>query len=264
VGWRDNWGEGMSLGLVSAWHFALSCAHQETGGRVESRHLAWSMVVAGGVARQVLRSLGVDTDSLLEELRPAVDVPKPGTAGDPLKLVPVVAALAVPEGVDVSADADAVLELAAEEATDHFGTAHLLLGLLRHGVPELSTITVDMARAAIRRQMTGFLSGRVPPMNPARADDLISTPRERLPDELREVIARMRDLYREKELAIDAGDYERAQRVRDELKDAIRVKREREAEWRPKVDVVSVVDEVETLRAEVDRLRAQQNNTGQP
>jgi hypothetical protein len=82
--------------------------------------------------------------------------------------LPVVAALEVPEVVDVSTDADAVLELAAEEATDHFGTAHLLLGLLRHGVPEMSTITVDMARAEIRRQMTGFLSGRVTPMNPAR------------------------------------------------------------------------------------------------
>ncbi len=255
--WRDSWGDGMSLGMVSAWQFALSRAYQETGGRLEARHLTWSSVVAGGVCRHVLERLGVDTEALRAELRPTVDVPKPGTAEDPLRFQPVMAALVVPEGFEVAADADAVLELAAEEATDHFGTAHLLLGLLRHGVPELSAVTVDMARAEIGRQMAEFLSGRVPPMNPARADDLIIPPRVRLPDDLREVIARTRELWREKELAIDAGDYARAQRVRDELGDALRVEKELVAKWRPTVDVVSVVEEVEVLRAEVDRLRAQ-------
>ena len=257
MGWRD-WNGRVSPPMVWSWQFALSRAFQETGSRVESRHLLWALSMPGpGVGKRVLRGLGVDIEALDEEVRSAAWVPRPGVPGDPLNLDPLAEALEVPARFQVAPDTDAVLDLAAEEATDHLGTAHLLLGLLRHGTPELSArgVTVDVARAEIGRQMTEFLSGRVPPMDPIRADELISSPRERLPDDIRELIARIENLRGEKEEAIDAKDYPRAEHAVEELKDAYRRKAQRVAEWAPKVDVASVVAEVELLRAEVDRLR---------
>ena len=249
-----------SPGMVWAWQDTIARAFHEAGGHVEVRHLVWGLLRGNNVAVQVLRNHGVDVEALREELWPAAEFPRPGFPGDPLGLHPADETLDVPEGVRLSTGVGAVLELAAEEATDHLGTAHVLLGLLRYEAPELSAVPVAAARAEIERLMAEFLSGRVPLMDPARADELISHGRARLSDELREAVTRVRNLWQEKEQAIDDGDYARAERVRAELTEALSVKAQHEKTWVRTVNVLSVVEEVETLRAEVDRLRAELEN----
>lgn len=205
----------VSPGVVWAWQDTIARAFHEAGGHVE-------------------------------ELWPAAEFPRPDFPGDPLGLHPADETLDVPEGVRLSTGVNAVLGLAAEEATDHLGTAHVLLGLLRYEVPGTEHCPRGAARAEIERL----------PHGPGEADELISHGRERLSDELREAVTRVRNLWQEKEQAIDDGDYPRAERVRAELAEALSAK----AQHEKTVNVLSVVEEVETLRAEVDRLRAELEN----
>ncbi|MDQ3788235.1 MAG: hypothetical protein M3422_13465 [Actinomycetota bacterium] len=209
--------------------------------------LAGLLQVGECVGVVALRGLGLDVDALREELRE----PEP-EIWDPPTLESFLAAFGGGEQAEPTAEDEALLALGAEDG--YYDTGHLLVALVRHGVPQL-TITADEVRAEIRRRMAEFLSGRVPPIDPAKADALIGEPRVWVPDGIRELGRRIEALRRERDAAVHAEEYERGAAIREREKELIAARRRLVAAWSSKVDLLAVVEEVEALRAEVDRLR---------
>jgi len=137
----------------------------------------------------------------------------------------------------------------------HIGTEHLLIALLRHGTEALGDLTVARVREEIERQLGEFVRGRVVPVDVAQADELIATRRVSLPPEIRELCERIALLRRQKEVAVDASEFDAAGRIRTAEKALMRRRAAAVETWAAELDVLALVEEIEALRTEVDRLR---------
>jgi len=89
----------------------------------------------------------------------------------------------------------------------------------------------------------------------ARADELIATRRVSLPPEIRELCERIALLRRQKEVAVDASEFDAAGRIRTAEKALMRRRAAAVETWAAELDVLALVEEVEALWTEVDRLR---------
>jgi ATP-dependent Clp protease ATP-binding subunit ClpA len=114
-----------------------------------------------------------------------------------------------------------VLELSLREALalghDYIGTEHILLGLAREGQGVAVRILLDFDADAdkLRDTVIGMLSGA----HPRLAAEHSTSQARPIPPELVEEIEKLRD---EKEAAIEAGDFERAAKLRDRERKLIR------------------------------------------
>jgi ATP-dependent Clp protease ATP-binding subunit ClpC len=76
-----------------------------------------------------------------------------------------------------------------------------------------------------------------------------------LPEDLRELQEQLAQARRQKERAIDAGDFDRAAALRDQERQLLGRLVEREREWTAGVDLEAVVQENQRLHRELQRLR---------
>jgi ATP-dependent Clp protease ATP-binding subunit ClpC len=76
-----------------------------------------------------------------------------------------------------------------------------------------------------------------------------------VPDDLREAEEELAQVRRDKEAAIDAEDFERAAALRDQERQLLRRRAERERAWTAEVDLAAVIQENQRLHREVERLR---------
>jgi prophage maintenance system killer protein len=135
---------------------------------------------------------------------------------------------------------------------NYIGTEHLLLGLVRdsEGVAAQVLTRLGAFPSLIRRQVTRLLAGTPP------TDHSDMPIRMTVPPELREYREKIADVRRQKDLAIDARDFDKAASLRETEKQLLTAQAQREQEWTAGIDVVAVIDEVERLHHEVEYLRA--------
>src|SRR2546427_10727009 len=136
-----------------------------------------------------------------------------------------------------------VVVLAQEEARmlnpNYIGTEHILLGLIHEGEGVAAATLADR-----------YISDRY---LPDKAIDLIDEAGSRLrirrmtaPPDLREVDEQIAEVRVRKEAAIEAQDYERAARLRDQEKQLMADRDIKQAEWRDNEgEVLAQVDEEE-------------------
>lgn len=212
-------------------------------------HLWLGLLAVGGVGRHVLAALGVDLDAAAAKVRAGIEVGDHGP--DP--------AAVTPEAFREWSQARHEIRLTAEVVTLLHGvadTGQLLLALVR--IDDVLGLTEERVRAETERQLAEFMSGRTAGFDPSSADELIAVPRVRVPTRVRELDVRIEEVRQQKETAIEAQEFERAAEIRAQEKELRRERAERVAEWSAGVDVVALAEEVEALRAEVDRLRPDQ------
>jgi len=134
------------------------------------------------------------------------------------------------------------------EAPDVAHTVEILKGLRDRYESHHRVSITDGALDAAARLSDRYISDR---QLPDKAIDLIDEAGSRLrirrmtaPPDLREFDERIADVRREKESAIDAQDFEKAASLRDDEKNLIADKAQREKEWKAgDLDVVAEVDE---------------------
>jgi len=133
-------------------------------------------------------------------------------------------------------------------APDVSDTVEILKGLRDRYESHHRVSITDSALAAAARLSDRYISDR---QLPDKAIDLIDEAGSRLrirrmtaPPDLREFDERIANVRREKESAIDAQDFELAARLRDDEKNLLAEKAQREREWKAgDMDVVAEVDE---------------------
>jgi len=133
-------------------------------------------------------------------------------------------------------------------APDVSDTVEILKGLRDRYESHHRVSITDSALAAAARLSDRYISDR---QLPDKAIDLIDEAGSRLrirrmtaPSDLREFDERIANVRREKESAIDAQDFELAARLRDDEKNLLAEKAQREREWKAgDMDVVAEVDE---------------------
>ena len=134
------------------------------------------------------------------------------------------------------------------DAPDVSDTVEILKGLRDRYESHHRVSITDGALAAAARLSDRYISDR---QLPDKAIDLIDEAGSRLrirrmtaPPDLREFDERIANVRREKESAIDAQDFELAARLRDDEKNLLAEKAQREREWKAgDMDVVAEVDE---------------------
>jgi ATP-dependent Clp protease ATP-binding subunit ClpA len=227
-------------------------------GLADTRHLLLGVVGVRGVAAGLLESLGVPFTILRQRL----------TDLDPVS----------PASGDgrYSAGLREVFTLSWQEATavsdDFVATQHLLLGLLRQGraVAEILTaLGADYEHVFDNayRHCTVFAhhgrpqAGREPTMA-----ELIHPPvrqgRLALPPETSDFRQRLAAVRARKEAAIDAQDYEAAAAIRDDEKRLLKQRRELFTAWAVDIEAGMLVEEIEQLYQQVDRLEAERRHHG--
>ena len=133
-------------------------------------------------------------------------------------------------------------------APDVSDTVEILKGLRDRYESHHRVSITDSALAAAARLSDRYISDR---QLPDKAIDLIDEAGSRLrirrmtaPPDLREFDERIANVRREKESAIDSQDFELAARLRDDEKNLLAEKAQREREWKAgDMDVVAEVDE---------------------
>jgi hypothetical protein len=245
------------MGLVL--HHASGYASATRSDRIGVEHLWLGLLSAGdGVALRVLSALDVDSESLRESIRTNAPVGEHGPDPDePLTAESFIQGLEAKDRIQLSDDVHAVLVAAAGQSDDHVHTGHLLITLVSHGsAPVVERgLTVERVQAETARQLAEFLYGRPAAMDAALADELIAVPRASVPADIRALDARIAELRQLKEAAVDSAEFDVAARVRDQEKQLLRQRAQRVQDWAAGVDVLALAEEVEALRAEVDRLR---------
>jgi ATP-dependent Clp protease ATP-binding subunit ClpA len=221
---------------------------------IGTEHLLLGLIgEGGGVAARALESLGISLDAVRRQVEEVID------QGEQ----------APPEHMPFTPRAKKVLELAFREARalghNYIGTEHLLLGLIREGDGVAAQVLVrlgaDLNRA--REQViqllqegqgdddvlarVGLLDRRL-----AAIERWVGMRPEL--DDLDQEIAQAR---REKDAAIDRGDFEAAVARRGEEKQGRAARAAREDEW-TEADAgrLSLAGEFGRMNAELGRLRA--------
>jgi ATP-dependent Clp protease ATP-binding subunit ClpA len=242
---------------------------QEEARRLRHDHIGTEHLMLGllreddGAAATALTSLGVSLDEARERVA-AAGSPGPETSAP---------GLMASGHIPFTPQAKRTLELALREALqlghDYIGTGHILLGIVRDPGCRGASILFELGadQAAIRERIIELRPPSQP--RPASARPRILTESNRwieslttrltalewfagmTPDtaDLDEELARLR---REKESAIDAKDFQRAEALSDAETDLLVDRDRRASQWEQRL---SLAAQVSQLRAEVERLR---------
>jgi ATP-dependent Clp protease ATP-binding subunit ClpC len=153
-----------------------------------------------------------------------------------------------------------VLKLSLREARqlgrNYIGTEHILLGLIREGEGVAAQVLVKLGAdlSRVRHQVIQLLSGGAAAAERAGARTRLV--RMTVPAELREAEEQLAQVRRDKEVAIDAEDFEQAAVLRDRERQLLTRVGERERAWTAGVDLAAVLQEIQHLHREVAYLRA--------
>ncbi|MFG1761065.1 Clp protease N-terminal domain-containing protein [Micromonospora echinofusca] len=225
-------------------------AHRYGSAQIDTEHVLLGLVAAGdGVAAAVLTTIGISLETVGQHMEPAVRC-APASTGVP----------------SLAAGAQGALDRASTEATkcgdDYVGTQHLLLGLLSaddsKAASVLSTLGVTYARVldGYLRLLSPFTgaapySRQEPPGGKRQA-----APRIELPLELGQYNQRIAEAQRQKEAAVDTQDYDAAAAARMTEKAVLAERNALIRRWAADIDAVVLIDEIDRLYQEVDRLKA--------
>jgi hypothetical protein len=241
--------------VVLAQEEARALRHDHIG----TEHLLLGLLrESAGVAATALTALGIGID----EVRARVAGSSPGEPGQ--------AGQALAGHIPFTPQAKRALERALREAMqlghDYIGTEHILLGLVRDADDQAAEILSALGadQAAIRARVIELRPARQSRPPSPRASAAIRQEggsqiarwrvtalgqSEDIGLDVADLVAELGLLRREKESAIDAKDFRRAEALSDLLVHWDR----RTSEW---VDRASLVTQIAQLRAEVDRLRS--------
>jgi ATP-dependent Clp protease ATP-binding subunit ClpC len=154
-----------------------------------------------------------------------------------------------------------VLELSLRESRslghNYIGTEHILLGLVREGEGVAAQVLVklggDLSR--VRQQVIGLLSGYAGGKEGKEAGARTRLVRMTVPADLLVLVEELAQVRRQKEAAIEAGDFDQATELRDAEQELLTRLAKREREWTAGVDLTAVIQENHNLHREVERLR---------
>jgi ATP-dependent Clp protease ATP-binding subunit ClpC len=196
-------------------HLLLGLAHEGQGG-----------------AAKALELLGIRLEALRSQVQEVVGRRQPGPSGH----------------IPFTQRAKKVLELSLREALqlghNYIGTEHLLLGLVREGEGVAAQVLVSLGAdlSRVRHQVIQVLSGA-----PVSGPEAGAGTRP-VPDALSEAEEQLAQVRRQKEAAVDAGDFERAKALREAEKELLTPLAERERK--------ALIQENQRLHREVECLRA--------
>jgi ATP-dependent Clp protease ATP-binding subunit ClpA len=180
-----------------------------------------------GVAAKALESLGVSLEAVQAQVEEIIGQGQRAPTGH-LSFTP---------------RAKTVLELSLRESQqlghDYIGTEHVLLGLVREGEGVAAQVLVKLGAdlPRVRQQVIQLLSGSA-----GGAEAAAGT--RPVPEDLHEVEDQLAQVRWQKEAAIEAQDFDRAAALRDAEKQLLM-----------RLHLEAVVQEVQRLHGEVQRLR---------
>lgn len=224
-------------------------ARRSGSASVEPEHLLLGLTGPGGdVASMVLAAVGVSPEAVHRETVSHVSVGSVDRRGS--------LALSV-STQDVLAQAEREADILGHP---HVGSEHLLLALA--GQPAgvagqvLATLGLDdgLLRAATQRLLTGLGHGVRSKEEPT-LDRVLGGRRFALPTGLEEINEEIAEARWQKEVAIDAQEFEVAAAWRDEEKGHLARKRGLARAWVTDAGDLALVDEIERLYRQADRLR---------
>jgi len=231
---------------------------------IGTEHILLGLIREGeGVAAKALESLGISLDAVRQQVERIIGQGQQAPSGH----------------IPFTPRAKKVLELSLREAQqlghNYIGTEHILLGLIREGSGVAAQVLVklgaDLNRT--RQQVVQLLHGHhgedvtgeslpLPEDALTRVDSLDRrlAALERWVglrpdlDDLDQEIARVR---REKEAAIDRQDFEAAAPLRDQEKQLLTARADREKDWaQAAAGRMPLAQELGQVKAELERLRA--------
>lgn len=218
--------------------------------QLDTEHILLGLVAAGdGVAAAVLKAIGISLETVRQHIEPA------DRAGP--KFADVLA---------LTADAEGALNRASLEAAkcgdDYIGTQHLLLGLLSAGNNTAAEVLTTLGATYTRvldeylSLVTAFTDGRPLPGREPTGRELQAPPRIGLPPELDQYNQRITEAQKQKEAAVDAQDFDAAATARTTEKAVLAERNALIRRWADDIDVVILVEEIDRLHHEIDRLKA--------
>ncbi|MEU9508546.1 Clp protease N-terminal domain-containing protein [Micromonospora sp. NPDC048170] len=231
-------------------------ARLSPAGQVDTRHLLLGLIGVRGVAAGLLESLGVSFTMLrrqLADLGPVTPASDPGPHSTGLREV---FTLSWQEAVAVGDNSVA--------------TQHLLLGLLRQNGAVADILTMLGAdyecifNNAYRHCTVFAHHGRPQAGREPTVEELVRPPvqqgRLALPSQTEDFRQRLAAVRARKEAAIDAQDYEAAAAIRDDEKRLLKQRQELFTAWAADIEVSRLVEEIEQLYQQVDRLEAERRH----
>jgi prophage maintenance system killer protein len=208
---------------------------------VGTEHLLLGLLGEGeGVAAEALGSLGISLEAVRAQVEELIGHGQSAPAGH----------------IPFTPRAKKALELSLREALqfghNYVGTEHLLLGLAREGEGVAAELLVGFGagHARLRDQVLQVLTGEGD-----RVGAWTRLVRITVPVDLHDYDEQIAQVRREKETAIDAGDFGAAAALRDREKQLLADKLGREREWMAAVDVQAVITENQRVHRELERLR---------
>jgi ATP-dependent Clp protease ATP-binding subunit ClpA len=214
-------------------------------GYIGTEHLLLGLIHEGeGVAALALESLGISLQAVRAQVQEIVGQGQ----GTPTGHIPF------------TPRAKKVLELSLRESQqlrhNYIGTEHILLGLVREGEGVAAQVLVKLGAdlPRVRQQVIQLLSGAA---GGAEAATGMRPVAMTVPEELRQVGEQLAEVRRQKEAAIGAQDFDRANALRDAEEELLAGLAEREREWTAGVDLAAVIQEVQRINGEVQRLRVE-------
>jgi ATP-dependent Clp protease ATP-binding subunit ClpA len=214
---------------------------------IGTEHLLLGLAHEGeGVAAMALESLGISPEAVRAQVEEIIGQGQRAPTGH----------------IPITPRAKKVFELSHREALqlghNYIGTEHILLGLLREGEGVAAQVLVKLGAdlSRVRQQVIQLLSGYAGGQEIAeQAGARTRLVRMTVPDDLREAEEQLAQVRRDKEAAIDAEDFEQAAVLRDQERQLLRRRAERERAWTAEVDLAAVIQENQRLHREVERLR---------
>jgi hypothetical protein len=124
-------------------------------------------------------------------------------------------------------------------------------------------VTYDGIRREAGRLQAVFVFGRPQPGREATADELLGARRVALPIGLDAVNAGIADARRRKERAVDSADFAEAAAARDVERGLLAEKMQLINSWMDESDIVRIVDELDRLYRQAERVRELIGETSQ-
>jgi prophage maintenance system killer protein len=208
---------------------------------VGTEHLLLGLLGEGeGVAAKALASLGISLEAVRAQVEELIGYGQSAPAGH----------------IPFTPRAKKALELSLREALqlghNYIGTEHLLLGLAHEGEGVAAELLIGFGagHARLRDQVLQLLTGEG-----EQAGAWTRLVRMTVPADLHDYDEKLAQVRREKETAIDAGDFGAAAALRDREKQLLTDKLRRERDWMAGVDMQAVIAENQRVHRELERLR---------
>ena len=207
---------------------------------VGTEHLLLGLLSEGeGVAAKALASLGISLEAVRVQVQEIIGQ-----------------GLSAPTGhIPFTPRAKKVLELSLREALqlghNYIGTEHILLGLIREGEGVAAQVLAGFGadHTRVREQVLRLLTG-----GSEEAGTGTRLVRMAVPVDLVDAAEQLAEVRRQKEAAIEAGDFDTAAALRDREQRLLADQARREREWTAGVDVQAVIAENQRVYRELERL----------